>query len=232
MDQIPVLDQGYVKLIDTLPSAIGYAMDMAVVDAARVSFDDEHGDFERDTRLINYLMAHQHSSPFEQAVFKLEINAPILVWWHWLRHRTHRFAHVNSVSGRYTQYQENALYTPQEWRKQAQSNKQASEGVLDPQVGQQLTETLLAHYDTSYKLYEQALEAGVARELARLFLPAWGQYYRWVVSVDAWNLLHFITLRNAPGAQYEIREYARVLATIVAYCMPLTFAAYQENRGA
>jgi len=100
---------------------------------------------------------------------------------------------------------------PAAWRRQSPSNKQASLGELTPDASEPLTQALLDHYKRSYQLYQQALTAGVAREQARLFLPGFAVYYTWVAKVDAHNLMHFLSLRMAEDAQYEIRVYARAI---------------------
>ena len=114
-------------------------------------------------------------------------------------------------SGRYTPFQDEDFYqvSPDGWRLQAADNKQASEGFLAD--GGWLSESLARHYEEGYRLYQQALEAGVAREQARLFLAGFGVYYTWVVKVDCHNLMHFLKLRMAPDAQYEVRVYAQAI---------------------
>jgi thymidylate synthase ThyX len=114
-------------------------------------------------------------------------------------------------SGRYVAFEEDDFYTPSTWRKQSSSNKQASLGELTLEEGAPLSEALAEHYARGYQLYRQALDAGVARELARVFLPAFAVYYTWVAKVDAHNLMHFLHLRMADEAQYEIRAYARAI---------------------
>jgi thymidylate synthase (FAD) len=125
-----------------------------------------------------------------------------------VRHRTFS---VNAQSGRYTEFEESDFYIPEVWRKQAKDNKQASEGVLESPEGESLTRDLVEHYARSYALYEKALGLGVAREMARFFLPGFSVYYTWVVKVDAHNLMRFLQLRMASDAQYEIRIYAQTL---------------------
>ena len=122
-----------------------------------------------------------------------------------MRHRTWNF---NAQSGRYLPFEENDFYEvpPDAWRLQAKDNKQASEGLLSE--GEWLTEALVKHYDEGYRLYQAALDAGIAREQARLFLAGFAVYYTWVAKIDAHNLMHFLRLRMANDAQYEIREYA------------------------
>jgi thymidylate synthase (FAD) len=117
----------------------------------------------------------------------------------------------NAQSGRYSEFGEGDFYVPSVWRKQAQNNKQASQGILEEADGETLTNDLIAHYARSYALYEAALRKGVAREMARLFLPGFAVYYTWIVKVDAHNLMHFLSLRMAPDAQYEIRVFAQAI---------------------
>lgn len=197
--RVAVLDQGWIELQDLMGD------DLAVVNAARVSFLGESKGPEQDKRLLFYLLRHHHTSPFEQVEFKFRVHAPLLVWWQWVRHRTW---HVNAQSGRYTSFGEGDFYVPEEWRLQASDNKQASDGELPGPQAAALTDRLRAHVAESFRLYEAALAAGVAREQARLFLPGFAVYYTWVLKVDAHNLMHFLRLRMAPDAQYEIRVYA------------------------
>ena len=207
--RIEVLDKGYIELVDLMPHPLSEVSgDLAIVNAARVSYLGESKGEERDKRLLFYLMRHRHTSPFEMVEFKFRCRAPLLTWWQWVRHRTW---HANAQSGRYTPFREDDFYVPEEWRQQARSNRQSSEGSLDAGVGAELTEDLLAHYERAFALYEKALAAGVSRELARIFLPGFSVYYTWVMKVDAHNLMHFLRLRMAEDAQHEIRVYARAI---------------------
>ena len=97
-------------------------------------------------------------------------------------------------------------------RLQSKDNKQGSEGVLDDLWKRQyLTESLRRLSDKAFGVYEEARQMGIAKEQARLFLPAWCSYYTWVCKVDAHNLMHFLKLRMAKEAQYEIRVYAQAI---------------------
>jgi thymidylate synthase (FAD) len=140
--------------------------------------------------------------------FKFRVRAPVVTWWQWVRHRTFN---MNAQSGRYTEFEENDFYVPDVWRRQSPSNKQASLGQVSDEDGQALTAALLEHYARSYALYEDAIAKGVARELARAFLPGFSVYYTWVVKVDAHNMMHFLKLRMAEEAQHEIRVYAEAI---------------------
>jgi flavin-dependent thymidylate synthase len=149
-----------------------------------------------------------NTSPFEMVEFKFRIRCPLVTWWQLVRHRT---LSLNLQSARYLPFEENDFYVPDAWRKQATDNKQASAGELEGTDGIELTQELVEHYTRSYALYENAMQKGVAREMARLFLPGFAVYYTGIIKVDAHNLMHFMHLRMAPDAQYEIRVYATAI---------------------
>lgn len=204
-----VLDKGWIELVDVMPHPdAGVSGDLAIVNAARVSFLGESKGEDRDKKLLFYLLRHRHTSPFEMVEFKFRVRAPLVTWWQWARHRVFNF---NAQSGRYTPFEENDFYVPDIWRLQSEDNKQASEGEVDNKVNQELIEELTKHYDEGYRLYEKALAQGVAKEQARLFLPGFSVYYTWIAKVDAHNLMHFLRLRMAQDAQYEIRVYAEII---------------------
>lgn len=206
---IPLLDKGFIELVDLMPHpAAGVSADLAIVNAARVSFLGESKGDEKDKKLLFYLLKHRHTSPFEMVEFKFRVRAPVITFWQWARHR---MASYNAQSGRYTEFEENDFYVPDVWRKQSQDNKQASEGHVTDEENTVLTEKLIRHYEASYRLYEEALQTGVSREMARLFLPGFSVYYTWIVKVDAHNLMQFLKLRMANDAQYEIRVYAHAI---------------------
>jgi thymidylate synthase (FAD) len=207
--RVNVLDRGYVELQDIMPHpATGITADNAIVAAARVSFLGESKGAEQDSKLIHYLMRHHHTSPFEQVEFKFRVHAPVVTYWQWIRHRTFAYQSVNSQSGRYVEFEDSEFYKPDVWRKQSASNKQASDGQIDPADDAELMRELEQHYAAAYALYDKALQKGVAREMARLFLPGFAVYYTWIVKVDLLNLFNFLRLRMAADAQHEIRVYA------------------------
>ena len=208
--RVAVLDKGWIELIDLMPHpASRVSGDLAIVNAARVSFLGESKGPERDKKLLFYLLRHRHTSPFEMVEFKFRVRAPLVTWWQWVRHRTWN---MNAQSGRYTPFQESDFYVPDVWRRQSRDNKQASEGTLEAGDNDALTQQLLQHYDQGFRLYSQALEQGVSKEMARLFLPGFSVYYTWVTKVDAHNLMHFLRLRMASDAQFEIRVYAEAIS--------------------
>lgn len=215
--QLPVLDKGFVELQDMMGD------DLAIVNAARTSYLGDSKGEDKDKKLLFYLMEHRHDGPFEFVQFRFRIKAPVIVWWQFVRHRLMSY---NLQSGRYVEYDENEFYHPDSWRLQAKVNKQGSEGALEHP--DELNDLLEQHYAQSYALYEKAIEQGVAREQARLFLPAFALYHTGCVSVDARNLLHFLKLRTAPDAQWEIRQVALAIQEIVQEALPWTFEAYQK----
>ena len=225
--RVDVLDKGYIEFVDMLPHpSTDVSGDLAIVNAARVSFLGESKGTEQDKKLLFYLLRNQHTSPFEMVEFKFRCRAPLVTWWQWVRHRTWN---MNAQSGRYTPFEENDFYVPPVWRKQAASNKQASEGEVDPETNAQLTDSLVQHYEQGYRLYQEALEAGVSKEMARLYLPGFSVYYTWVTKVDAHNLMHFLRLRMAQDAQYEIRVYAQAIYEhFFKPALPWTAEAFEE----
>ncbi len=197
--RVNVLDKGFVELQALMGD------DLSIVNAARVSFLGESKGTDKDKKLLFYLLRNKHTSPFEMVEFKFRLRCPLVTWWQIVRHRT---LSLNLQSGRYTPFEENDFYVPGVWRLQAKDNKQASEGTLEGPDGESLTRELVEHYTRSYTLYESALAKGVAREMARLFLPGFAVYYTGIIKVDAHNLMHFLRLRMANDAQYEIRAFA------------------------
>lgn len=200
--RVPVLDKGWIELQDLMGD------DNAIVSAARASFLGESKGPDKDKKLLFYLLRHRHTTPFEMVEFKFRVRAPVVTWWQWVRHRTWNF---NAQSGRYSTFEEADFYQiePDAWRLQARDNKQASDGLLAD--GSELSDALARHYAEGFRLYEQALQAGVAREQARLFLAGFSVYYTWVAKIDAHNLMHFLKLRMAREAQHEIRVYAEAI---------------------
>lgn len=218
--RVPVLDKGWIELQDLMGD------DLAIVNAARVSYLGESKGTDQDKKLLFYLLRNRHTTPFEQVEFRFRVRAPVLVWWQWARHRTWNF---NAQSGRYTAFQDNDFYVPDAWRCQAQSDKQMSEGRLPDSEGAELTAVLLEQYQRAFALYEMALQKGVARELARIFLPGFALYYTWVAKTDAHNLMHFMDLRMGPHAQDEIRAYAgAIFHEFFRPALPWTAEAFEK----
>jgi thymidylate synthase (FAD) len=204
----------------------------AVVQAARVSYGKGTKQVSTDQGLINYLMRHRHTTPFEMCEIKLHVKLPIFVARQWIRHRT---ASVNEYSARYSVLDDGS-YRPElaQLAAQAVHNRQGRGEALDPTMARTVRERLDASAAAAEATYRWLLsdgpgEPGLSRELARMVLPL-SSYTQWYWKIDLHNLLHFIALRADAHAQYEIRAYAEVLADIVEKWVPLTAAAFRDYR--
>jgi len=218
--------KSWVELQDMLPHpSSGISPDISVVNAARVSFLGHSKGDDQDKKLLMYLMEHRHTSPFEQVEFKFRVRAPVVVWWQWVRHRTW---HYNFQSGRYLPFEAEDFYIPTEWREQSESNKQGSAGSMPADRSRDYENKLRTVIGEAYQTYQEALDDGVAKELARFFLPGWCCYYIAVCKVDTWNLMHFLRLRLADDAQFEIRQYAKAMHSIFREYMPWTAEAFDN----
>lgn len=195
--------------------------DQAVVQAARVSFGKEVDDPERDHKLLDFLLANRHETPFEHAVFKFQIKCPIFIARQWFRHR---MASYNEISGRYATLKEE-FYLPDQLRTQKARNYQYDD-VPEP-ANTELRESMAEFYQTAYTLYQSLLNHGIAREHARIVLPL-SLYTQFYWSVNARSLMNFLSLRAEEHAQYEIRLYAEAIATIFAEKMPWTKEAFDK----
>lgn len=218
-EPVPVLDHGFVRLVDVMGD------DTAVVDAARVSYGAGTSRTSDNRNLIRYLMRHRHTSPFEQCEIKLHLKMPIFVARQWIRHRT---ASLNEVSGRYSVINDE-FYTPGDngWRTQSTVNKQGSEGVIKDS---DLYESdAIGTISRSTICYKSMIEGGVSREQARIVLPL-STYTEFYWKIDLHNLLHFLSLRMDDHAQQEIRVFAEAIATIVARWVPETWEAFEDYR--
>jgi thymidylate synthase (FAD) len=218
-----VLDHGFVELLDVMGS------DEAIDAAARVSYvggDDEERTPGQVRHLIRYLMRHHHTSPFEMAVLKFRVHAPIFVARQWMRHRT---ASINEISGRYAELPDQ-YYVPEPNRvtKQAENNKQGSSSDALPNAGDLAVE-FRAETQAIRNIYQGRLDEGMARELARINLPV-SQYTTWVWQINLHNLMHFLQLRMDSHAQLEIRVYAQAIAGMIQVRFPLTWEAFVDYR--
>ena len=218
---VQVLDHGFVRLVDCMGS------DEDIEAAARLSFNQETRSLDERRKLIRYLMRQRHSSPFEQAVIKLEMKLPIFVARQLVRHRTQA---INEVSARYSVLPDE-VYIPDYTRVQAQStsNKQGSGEALDQRVTDNFVDQLTAGSWNAFHSYELAIKDGIARETARIGLPV-NTYTRWVTTISAHNLMHLLQLRLDEHAQWETRQYAEAIARIFADWLPLTWEAFSDYR--
>jgi len=213
-DRRRVLDKGFVRLVDFMGG------DRAVVDAARVCYASRSPGEAQDRRLIAYLLQHSHLTPFEHAVFKFHVAAPIFVARQWFRHR---FAAYNEISLRYTEVKDE-FYIPAAWRAQDAANKQGSVAAarLDHAA---LSVRLAAQVRSALAVYRELLASGVAREMARLVLPL-NMYTQFYWTVNCRSLMNFISLRADAHAQWEMQQYALALAECFRRRMPWTWEAF------
>ncbi len=220
--KIPVLDDGFVCLVDVMGD------DGSIVQAARVSYGEGTKKVSDDRTLIRYLLRHRHTTPFEMAEIKFLVRVPMDCWRQWIRHRT---ANINEYSTRYSLAIDAAQTTPpDEWRTQAESNRQGSGDALPNDLGQKLTEQETELQNQMRTVYQERIDNGVAREQARKDLPL-ATYTEAYWKIDLHNLLHFLALRMDSHAQLEIRNYATAIGEqIVAPLFPIVWEAFQDYR--
>ena len=210
-----ILDHGFLRLVDSMGD------DISVVQAARVSFGQGAKGDIRDKKLIDYLIANKHETPFEQVVFKFHVKCPIFVARQWFRHRWSSF---NEISGRYTEMTDE-FYIPEKFRMQKSKNYVYKD--LPDELNNKLQKKLHSVYDDIYNLYESLIQEGVAKEHARMVLPLslYTQFY-WGVNVR--SLMNFLVLRLDIHAQKEIRLYAQAVEKIFKEKLPWTYDAFEK----
>ncbi|GHT45781.1 flavin-dependent thymidylate synthase [Planctomycetales bacterium] len=218
--KFPVLDQGFVCLVDVMGD------DSSIVQAARVSYGEGTKTPSDDRTLIRYLMRHQHTTPFEMAEIKLLVRVPMDCWRQWIRHRT---ASVNEYSTRYSIAIDGAYEIADgAWRSQSQANRQGSGDILPSDVCAALSEEEKAFHQQARNIYERRVQSGVAREIARKDLPL-STYTEAYWKVDLHNLFRFLMLRMESKAQYEIVQYATTIGEkIVALLFPFCWEAFLD----
>ena len=232
-EAIPVLDHGFVRVIDYMGD------DAAIVQAARVSYGRGTRRVQEDAGLIRYLMRHRHSTPFEMCEIKYHVKLPIFVARQWIRHRT---ANVNEYSARYS-ILDREFYIPAPENLAAQSvvNRQGRGAVLEGEDAARVLDILRGDAMQTYDHYAEMLNEdetgaprdadrpGLARELARMNLTL-NTYTQWYWKTDLHNLLHFLSLRADAHAQYEIRVYAEEMLRTVEAWVPLACQAFRDYR--
>jgi thymidylate synthase (FAD) len=232
-EPLPVLDHGFVRVIDYMGD------DAAIVQAARVSYGRGTRKVSEDQGLINYLMRHRHTTPFEMCEIKYHVKLPIFVARQWIRHRT---ANVNEYSARYS-ILDNEFYVPaaEHLAMQETTNRQGRGQALDGAAAERVLDLLRGDAERAYAGYAELLNEdgpgapidpmrpGLARELARINLSL-GFYTQWYWKTDLHNLMHFLSLRADPHAQYEIRAYAEAMLGTLERWAPMTHAAFLEYR--
>ncbi|HLY46841.1 MAG TPA: FAD-dependent thymidylate synthase [Stellaceae bacterium] len=232
-EALPVLDHGFVRVVDYMGD------DGAIVQAARVSYGRGTRRVSEDQGLINYLMRHRHTTPFEMCEIKYHVKLPIFVARQWIRHRT---ANVNEYSARYS-ILDNEFYipAPEHLAAQAATNRQGRGEIIEGDAARRVLALLRDDAERAYAGYAELLNEdaagnprdpswpGLARELARMNLSL-NFYTQWYWKTDLHNLLHFLSLRADPHAQYEIRAYADVMLETVKRWVPMAYEAFLEYR--
>ena len=232
-EAIPVLDHGFIRVIDYMGD------DTSIVQAARVSYGKGTKKVNTDAGLIKYLMRHWHSTPFEMCEIKYHIKLPIFIARQWIRHRT---ANVNEYSARYSILdKEFYLPSPEHLAAQSQSNRQGRGDIIEGDQAKEVLDLLKSDAERTYKNYEQMLnerydgsiidekKSGLARELARMNLTL-NTYTQWYWKTDLLNLMNFLRLRADNHAQYEIRTYADKMLDTLKKWVPITYEAFMDYR--
>ena len=228
-----VLDHGFVRVIDYMGD------DSSIVQAARVSYGKGTKKLNQDKNLINYLLSHRHTTPFEMNEIKFHIKLPIFVARQWIRHRT---ANVNEYSARYSILdKEFYIPAPDKLAAQAVNNRQGRGDLLEGEQAQEVLNILKEDSQRTYENYEKMLnerydgstidenKSGLARELARMNLTL-NSYTQWYWKTDLLNLMNFLFLRADMHAQYEIRVYAEAMIETLKKWVPITHSAFLDYR--
>ena len=230
---VPLLDHGFIRVIDYMGD------DSAVVQAARVSYGKGTKKVNEDAGLINYLLRHRHTTPFEMCEIKFHVKLPIFVARQWIRHRT---ANVNEYSARYSILdREFYIPAPEQLGAQSKKNRQGKGEILEGAEARRVFELLKADSEQVYDHYAEMLneneagevvdpgKKGLARELARMNLTL-NFYTQWYWKVDLQNFMHFLSLRADAHAQYEIRVYADAMLDVFKRWLPLCYDAFVNYR--
>jgi thymidylate synthase (FAD) len=236
--RLPVLDLGYVELVEAFGTgragrSIGVEdYEVGIVEAARQSTQGSFRGWDEDAKLLKRLYGHNHTTPFEFAGLVIEVQAPIAVFREWQRHRTQSY---NEMSARYAPLPD--LYYLPGWEnlnarglaaERTRNKQEAGVAPYDPVGAAAWLDELNQFYKDAERLYQTALRCGVPKELARLSMPV-GHYSRMRASGVLHNWLRFLELRLDPGAQWEIRQYASAVATIVEAKFPRVFRLFSER---
>jgi thymidylate synthase (FAD) len=224
--EIKVHDHGLVALVDVMPRLVPAekTADFAIVQAARVSYGQGTKQVNEDRGLIRYLARHRHTTPFEMVEFKFHCVMPIFIARQWIRHRT---ANVNEYSARYSVVQDRFYKpTPEYIRKQSSSNRQGGTESLENATASEFLEWLQS-VEKEYEKYQQLMDKGLARELARIALPV-SVYTEWYWKCDLHNLFHFLSLRMDAHAQAEIRDYANAMFALIQPIVPIAAEAFMD----
>ena len=218
-----------IELIDSMGN------DLSIVNDARASFEKTSDNLsDKDTKLINYLIKHEHTSPFRGVTFKFKVKAPLYIcrqWWKHVIASNHNEEQLgwNEKSFRYVAIDDsNEFYIPPNFRQQSKNNKQATFGSLDREINDKAISIYQQQCEASYQAYASLLELGVGREQARgVLVPS--VYTSWVWTVSLQALLNFIGLRLGAGAQSEIGAYASAIVELIEPIVPVSMEAWSKH---
>ena len=240
------MSDAYAKSVELYSDGIGrvdyvnhMGDDLTVVNSARVSFGVQKDTLdERDKKLINYLIRHQHTSTLEHNLITFRFCVPLFVRSQHHRHRTWSY---NEISRRYTdvniQFYEPDSFRTQHKRIRQASNPDQTVAALISYPNKQHYASMPAssavrlHNENSMLLFERLIESGVCREQARGVLPQ-NMYTEYYGTVNLSNLLKCIQLRTHVGAQWEIQKVAEACLEIATDLFPETVGAYRNIRSA
>ncbi|WMI33645.1 ThyX-like thymidylate synthase [Streptomyces phage Patelgo] len=229
-DKISVLDKGYVRHVKHMGD------DLDPVNSAKVSFAKESEEFgDREARLLAFLQREEHSSVFRHSALTFEIHAPLFVarqWWKYAVASTHLEDQNgwNESSRRYVT-EDPMFYVPGsgEWRSAPENRKQGSGAPVDNEVGDDFTWALESYIAKGENLYHDAMNAGIAAEQARLFLPAYGMYVRWRWTASLGAVTHFLHQRLEHDAQKEIQDYAKAVWELTHEHFPVCMETIKKS---
>jgi len=209
---------GYMELVDSMGG------DLSIVNSARVSYNKYSAEFEeKDKKLIKFLAKHKHWTPFEQNALTFRVKCPIYIARQWMKHRCWVF---NEISARYTKF-DNTIYKPDEFRQQAETNKQASIEASADLDQTAATEIYEAAAKAALDAYNKLINMGVCREQARGVLPV-GSHTEFITTVNLRNFMHWYYLRAPKEAQWEIQQYAKAAIKLVKRVFPVAVECFEE----
>jgi thymidylate synthase (FAD) len=209
---------GYMELLDHMGD------DLSIVNAARVSYNKAADELhEKDEKLIYFLAKHKHWTPFEQNSLKFRVKCPIYIARQWMKHRCWVF---NEISARYTKF-DSTIYQPDDFRKQAEKNKQASVAADESLDQDQAAKIYADAYQVALDSYNKLIDLGVCREQARGILPV-GSHTEFITTVNLRNFMHWYHLRAPKDAQWEIQQYAKAAFELVKPMFPIAMKCFER----
>jgi len=230
--KIDVLNNGYVRLLDVMGD------DLSVVNNARASYDRQSSELDdKDKRLIAFLAREGHLAPFRHPRLQMEVYAPLVIARQWWRYAIDS-AHIEdgtpwSESSRRYITEKTEFYVPQadEWRSKPANSKQGSGAPISEFTGARFTREMMGYIEEGEALYEEAMDAGIAPEQARLFLPAYGLMVRWRYTSSLQAVCHMLNQRLASDSQYEFQQYAKAVLELAREHFPISIEALVNEPG-